>query len=80
MTRISTSRNDTLALHRMLPTRSPVVSLGQIGSVRPHRPPLHIQQRCAFRLIAVLSPGFTHATVIFDINATAQIAITQRLC
>jgi hypothetical protein len=80
MTGTSTSRNDTLALHRTVPTQSPIALLRETASVRLHHPRLGVHQRCAFRPIATPTRWSTRPIVIFHINATTQIAIAHRLC
>jgi hypothetical protein len=80
MTRISTSRSDRLALHRTVPTQSPIALLREMDSGRPYCPRLRIHQRCAFHPLRPLNPGLIRATVISHTNATAQIAIAHRFC
>ena len=79
MTGISTSRNDTLALHRTVPTQSPIALRREMALVRAHPQPLRIRQRCAFRPTPTTTRWYTRPIAIFHNNATAQIAIAYRL-
>ena len=79
MTGISTSRNDTLALHRTVPTQAPIALRREMALVRA------LHNRCASDN-AVHSdrrqhrPVGTRPIAIIHNNATAQIAIAYRLC
>jgi hypothetical protein len=80
VTGTSASRNDTLVLHRTVPTQSSIALRREMDPVRPYHKRLRIHRRHIFRLIWTLNPRFTRATVISHANATAQIAIAHRLC
>jgi hypothetical protein len=80
MTRVSTSGNDTLALHRTVPTQSPIALLQEMHSVRPYYPQLRTHPCWAFRPIWTLALQFAPVIVFSHITATAQIAIVHRHC
>jgi hypothetical protein len=79
MTAISTARNDTSALHRTVPTQSPISLFRQMQSACTYRAPARLDQCCASRHIWMLTLPLARTIVFSHINITAQIAITHRL-
>ena len=80
MTGTSPSRIDKLALHRTVPTRSPVASLPYERLVRAYPRTIRIHHRCTLRPSWMLIVRLAPSIVILHINTAAQIAITRRLC